>query len=309
MRVLVTAVGGDVAQSIISVIRKRLPEWEIIGSDMMCGHAGEYLVDEFLNSPEANDPNYGDWLNETLDKYSIDLLIPVSDAENLVVSRDGPWKCPVSQPNLEAILVGQDKLETSYFLSRIHLPGPVTFALTDEQPISMPCIVKPRSGRGSKNISVCDSNSDLAFLRLKNPSYIKQELLTPSTEEITCAVYRSKNDQIAVLALKRKLGGGSTVWAEVIHDDEIANHCQKIAEGLNLRGSINVQLIRTADGPRVFEINPRFSSTIAMRDEIGFTDLMWNIQESLEMGDVTFFSPPTGLAIFRVPTVQVVYLE
>ena len=31
----------------------------------------------------------------------------------------------------------------------------------------------------------------------------------------------------------------------------------------------------------VFEINPRFSSTVGMRHKVGFSDLIWSIQETV----------------------------
>jgi carbamoyl-phosphate synthase large subunit len=55
--------------------------------------------------------------------------------------------------------------------------------------------------------------------------------------------------------------------------------CVSIAIGLDLRGSMNVQMRLTDQGPRVFEINPRFSSTVLMRHRIGFTDVIWALNE------------------------------
>ena len=51
-----------------------------------------------------------------------------------------------------------------------------------------------------------------------------------------------------------------------------------IAEKSALEGAINVQLRVTDDGPSIFEINPRFSSTVMMRHLIGFSDLVWMIE-------------------------------
>ena len=53
----------------------------------------------------------------------------------------------------------------------------------------------------------------------------------------------------------------------------------EIADGLDLHGSINVQLRITEKGPMIFEINPRFSSTAYMRHKLGFTDVHWSIKE------------------------------
>lgn len=56
--------------------------------------------------------------------------------------------------------------------------------------------------------------------------------------------------------------------------------CEVIAQGLDLCGSMNIQLRLTENGPRVFEINPRFSSTVLMRHRMGYTDVLWAIDEA-----------------------------
>ena len=50
--------------------------------------------------------------------------------------------------------------------------------------------------------------------------------------------------------------------------------------GLDLRGRMNVQLRLTDNGLRVFEISPRFSSAVLMRHRLGYTDLLWAIEEA-----------------------------
>ena len=57
--------------------------------------------------------------------------------------------------------------------------------------------------------------------------------------------------------------------------------CKKIAVEFKLIGSMNIQLILTKAGPRIFEINPRFSSTVLMRHMLGFSDLVWSVNERL----------------------------
>ena len=56
-----------------------------------------------------------------------------------------------------------------------------------------------------------------------------------------------------------------------------------LADKINLDGSINVQLRLTKKGPVVFEINPRFSSTVLFRHMFGFKDLEWSIQDKLNI--------------------------
>lgn len=77
--------------------------------------------------------------------------------------------------------------------------------------------------------------------------------------------------------------GGFTGYGEVIEDKNIEDLLHKLAEKIDLVGSINVQLRLTDKGPVVFEINPRFSSTVRFRHLFGFKDLEWSIEDKLNL--------------------------
>ena len=81
-------------------------------------------------------------------------------------------------------------------------------------------------------------------------------------------------------------------------NEAINSMCKTIAEGLDLHGSMNIQLRITVNGPRVFEINPRFSSTTLMRHIVGFTDVLWVLDE-LEGKTVNFPTINEGSIIVR----------
>ena len=74
--------------------------------------------------------------------------------------------------------------------------------------------------------------------------------------------------------------------------------CEVIAKGLDLRGSMNIQLRLTDKGPRVFEINPRFSSTVLMRHRLGYTDVLWALDEA-EGKSISFPDIPLGRIMVR----------
>jgi carbamoyl-phosphate synthase large subunit len=105
-------------------------------------------------------------------------------------------------------------------------------------------------------------------------------MLEPADREVTCAVYRKRDGEVLSLLMLRRLTGGFTGWARIIDDEQTSQMCARIAVGLDLRGSMNVQLRLTDKGPRVFEINPRFSSTVLMRHRMGFSDVLWAIEEA-----------------------------
>ena len=108
-------------------------------------------------------------------------------------------------------------------------------------------------------------------------------------------MYRSKEGHIEFIQFDRLLVGGLTGWARVIKNKQVGNLLSVIAKGWNLEGSINVQLKITKKGPMIFEINPRFSSTVYMRHKLGFTDVIWSLKE--------FYDEPVKLTCAKIGSV------
>ena len=62
---------------------------------------------------------------------------------------------------------------------------------------------------------------------------------------------------------------------------------------------MNIQLRLTDDGPIVFEINPRLSSTLVFRDMLGFKDLEWWIQSKTKQKISSYNKPKAGTLFYR----------
>ena len=58
-----------------------------------------------------------------------------------------------------------------------------------------------------------------------------------------------------------------------VHDDGIAAACQRLATALGSRGPLNVQLRRDGEALLPFEVNPRFSGTVALRALAGVNEV------------------------------------
>jgi carbamoyl-phosphate synthase large subunit len=305
--VLITAIGGDIAQGIAAILRQSFSDWRLTGIDVHSRHSGSLFVDRFQEAPRASDPAYEDALKTIVNRDAIDLVIPMSEAELRLLSSKGHSEiggAGLLMASRLAIEVGADKLRTAQFLESIGVPAPWTeLAENFLSQKHLPCIFKPRRGAGSKAVFRCETAEEVAFYRQRHADAIVQELLLPGDQEVTCGVFRTGDGRTAVVQLLRTLTGGFTGWAQVIDDPEVFSQCLRLAEALDLRGSINVQLRITAKGPRVFEINPRFSSTVLMRHQMGFCDLIWSIQDL--MGEsIQFFSPHAGTTAVRLQGAQ-----
>ena len=284
MRILVTAVGGDIGQTIVRVLRRWDTVRYIAGTDLHENHVGKLRVDNFSIVPRADDPKYIDAILALCSRQKIDAVIPVNENEIVALSDASSASAEIEKMLIVARGIGIrscfDKHECHRFLESKGIPVPWT-VLSSVSPPEYPCILKKKKGSGSKGFAILRNEAEWKFFASREKDTIVQQYLLPDDEEYTCGVFRSRfSPEVRVVSLKRKLMGGLTGTAEVVVDREIHEYCAAIATALDLRGSINIQLRRTASGPRLLEINPRFSSTAGFRDATGFKDVVWSIQEA-----------------------------
>jgi carbamoyl-phosphate synthase large subunit len=308
--VFLTAIGGDIAQNIAKIIRSHFPDWLIVGSDIHERHGGALYVDKLVLAPRAVDQTYKVWIEEQIDRHDIDLIFPLSEAEIDFFYTDNDHSQNdelIVGASKEIIEIGRDKLDTANFIKSIGLSSPWTVSSDGIKSIpDFPCIYKPRKGQGSKNIFICKDKEDAGFYSKCGTEAVFQEYLLPEDKEVTCALYRFKDGKLAILQLLRCLVGGTTNWAKVIDNREIRKQCEAIADALQFFGPANVQLRLTDNGPRIFEINPRFSSTVLMRHELGFTDVVWALQEKMGVQPIKF-QPPVDQEIVKIQEVSLLH--
>jgi carbamoyl-phosphate synthase large subunit len=282
--ILVTGCGGDIGQSIGKILVESPQFHKIVGSDLTEDHAGKFIFDHVIILPRCDDPSYMEKLEAALDQFNIDLILPVSEAElryfNSLNINDNLFGRIIIMPNNKSMEIGFDKLATANFLKNNGLPYPKTTLVKDiKLPVDLPLILKSRSGSGSKNLFVLSEQKELKFYSEMFPEFVAQEFVGNSDVEYTCGLFASSNEEIRHISFKRKLIGGFSGFGVFEENEEIEQLLLKIAKALKLRGSINVQLRLTGRGPVVFEINPRFSSTVLFRHLMGFKDVLWSIED------------------------------
>lgn len=306
--VLITGIGGDISQGVATILRERRPDLRLIGVDTHAQHGGRLFVDHFALVPRAIEANYVQSIKAVVKEHGVGAVIPMSEPElgvTLPFSELIPGVKWITAGD-RVVKAGLDKLQTMRSLANIGVLVPWTLPVSKGRPISYPCIFKGRFGSGSRAVFTVVNDEDANYLVNRYPDAIFQEMLEPADREVTCAVYRRADGQVSSLLMLRRLTGGFTGWAKVIKHDEASRMCEVIAQGLDLRGSMNIQLRLTDRGPRVFEINPRFSSTVLMRHRIGFSDVLWALEEA-EGRYVNFPSIAEGQIMVRVQGAAVGY--
>ena len=250
----------------------------------------------------ADSKDYLNCLKKVIDEYSIDLLIPMSVAEIELFDQKNLMnelkEIPIIIANKKSMEIGHDKYKTYEFLKSNGFQYPWTSIVSEGPPKNTPCVIKSRTGSGSRSINTVYKDFVEFYIKTR-PDDIWQELLIPEDEEYTCGLYALKNGDIRTIVFKRRLGGGISVYGKTVINQEIENTLSILAKNLELRGSINVQLKLTNRGPVIFEINPRFSSTVVFRHLLGFKDLIWNIYEQKGIPLEEYVPPNEGTIFIR----------
>jgi carbamoyl-phosphate synthase large subunit len=306
MNVLVTGCGGDIGQSVGKILKEISFVNKIIGCDISIETPSKYIYDFVLLSVPCNDDGYLEDLNFKIKDNKIDLIIPISEKEIRYFSQKEIYRlngCHILLTNKTTTDVCFDKLQTVDFLRQNGFPYPKTYPLNNPIKIlcqiNLPIILKSRFGSGSKNIFLIDKHEELIFYKEKFGDYIVQEKIGGTSNEFTCGLFRSKAGIIRTLIVNRELSGGFTAFGRVEDHENINELLINVAERLNLVGSINVQLKYFDNTPYIFEINPRFSSTVRFRDLIGFRDLLWTIQDICEYKISDFVPVEVGTKFFK----------
>ena len=310
MKILVSGVAGDIGFGLGRILR----DWSLFdqlhGIDISQDHPGSLIFDFTAVAPRADNYAYIDWLIDYVKIHKINIFIPTSEVEILQVSRNiNAFKsiCKVLINDIRLIEKSLDKNETLNFLQKCGVDVPQHGIVEpNSRPARYPVIVKPRRGQGSKGLLKLSNEAQFCEI---GEGYVWQEYLEPNDEEYTCAVFVSKVFESRVLLLKRTLVGGYTGKATVVENMEITEYVRKIIESWNVCGAYNIQLRLTTDGPKLFEINPRISSTVVFRDKLGFEDFKWWVLDVLDMKIPDYRGVAVGTKIYRGNAEYIVYCQ
>jgi carbamoyl-phosphate synthase large subunit len=253
-----------------------------IGADAL----GLYWADRsYLVPPVRADPQgFLAALREIVDREKVRVVFPTPDPELqfLPAHRDAflaQRGCRImvnAQREMERF--GDKWLAHQWYLQQ-GLPAPRTArgdvpeeveALLAGTPF--PLVLKPRQGGGSRSLHLVRDAAELRKCLPVVPQPLLQERLVPDAEEYTAGTFRTGQGRVHVLVLRRQLKFGMTNKAEVVRDEGLEAFCRHVINRTGLEGANNIQFRRTAEGPKILEINPRFSGSTGIRAHFGFNE-------------------------------------
>lgn len=283
VNILVTSLGGDIGGNIVNILLKQENvKLFIVGTDIKKNIFSSDQIDKFYQIDKVDSLEFYKQLVRIIQKNSIKIILPVSEKEIIWFNKNRKLFASL---NVEIVINKHkivktffNKLKTSEQLKRIGVNTPKTHLFSKfKNKLAFPLILKSNYSVKTKDIYIINNQNQLNYLNIcienKN-DYIIQEYIGSIEDEYTTTVYRS-NEKFETITFKRELTGGMTSFATVSNEKVLVSYAKKIAEFYDLKGSINIQSRKIGNKFYIFEINPRFSSTVYIRDYYGFQDVLW----------------------------------
>ena len=279
---LVTGAAGDIGFNICRILREKYQNSKIVCTDVNPDVPYQKIGANFCLLPRADDENYLRSLVKLIEQYGIDYVIPTSEHELRYLTEIEEFLPTNVAPKIiwasrSVRMLGFDKLLTSKFLLDSGFANLSVSLNTDGLPDDYPCIYKSRFGAGGDAVFKVDNLLQAKLYQELYPDYIWQVYATEDHGEFTACLF-SDGSRIRSVIFQRTLSGGVSRTAKMVSNVDYITYIEDIGKKLEFTGSINMQFRIYDMVPHVFEINPRFSSTVKMRDMIGFKDVIWSIE-------------------------------
>ncbi len=294
--ILITAMGGDLGQSVAKALRLADFPLCIIGCDADKDSAAMLFCDTFVPLPKADTHDYIEQLSKVAKNNQCQLIIPCSEIEIYTLSRfiaeqhEGILPCPVICQPWEQLQIYLDKLACYKYLSKN--VSILDFAdAQDEKSVkkffevnTFPCVVKGRCSSGSRHIHIVKSQKEFDAAVAAVPMPLVQAYIDATYGEYSVGVF-AHNEIQKCIAFRRTIGVNGASWTAhtELNNLDILNYAHTLAQYINMQGSYNIQLRHGANGIGLLEINPRFSSLVAARAISSFNDGLWSVLKALNM--------------------------
>ncbi len=283
-RVLVSGASGIVGYGTLRSLRQSGQPCFLVGTSIYDDSVAPAFCDVFEQAPPTGAPGYLDWLLATLVRHRIDMLIPGIEIdlyhwiEHVPAIRATGALPLLNDPALVALC--KDKWAFYQHLRQAGLACAIDSALDPDfavlaQRFGLPFLLKPRRGFGSKGIvRIASQEQFMAQRDAVGPLLMAQPIVGDDAHEYTTSAFcDGRGGLFASMTLRRTLAHeGYTDKAEVTDTAPFMPTILQLCQLLRPIGPTNFQFRLGADGPKLLEINPRVSSSTAIRTAFGYNE-------------------------------------
>jgi carbamoyl-phosphate synthase large subunit len=271
---LVTGVGGAAGLSVLKALRTA--GLRAVAADCDARSAALDLGDASGVLPRADDPGFATDLAKLAVAHGVDVVIctVAEEMPALHMAAGGLADAGVAVwlPSSEAVEDCTDKARFAERLTAAGVPTPATVhvaeladGVTAASAVPGPWIVKPRFGRGSRDVYACDAPDELDWALRRVPDPLVQTRLSGREFTVDALVDPAGRFAGGVPRWRIEVKAGISTKGETFVDDRVLDGTEAVLAAVGLRGVACVQGFVTDDDQVVFvEANPRFSGGLSL---------------------------------------------
>jgi len=302
-RILISGLGGSLFPYLHTKLIEAGYDPHYVDSNPVLKYV--YPQFNFYPAPLVSDIQYRQFIIDLCMQKDIGVYVPLIDEElvNAVLLGKEMNGLKVLAPQTEFIQLCLDKFSLMKKLKESNISDiPTSKGDTFSSQIPFPVFAKPNTGRGSRGVKKITSQHQLdAYYILErfNPSEVILQPFIEGTEYTVSVLVNSKNQIISISPKRVIQKKGITISAVTENNILIDNLAAKITDTLKPKGPFNIQMFMAKDQtPFIFEINPRFSTTLVLSYEAGLDEISL-LLENYENDAVKVRAASEGIFLFR----------
>lgn len=244
---------------------------KIIAVDILETAPAMYFADKKYIIPRIGEEGYIDSIINICNTENIKLIVPTIDTELLILAEnrekiEKETTAKVLISDYDVINICRNKLNTQKFFEENHygVPKLINDNEIEKQNIQFPVFIKPINGSSSINTFKIDNIEQLKFFK----KYIKEPIIQELVEgvEFTVDVFCDFDSNPITIVPRQRIAtrSGEIIKGKIVKDRAIIDDVKKVIQTLRPIGQVTIQCIKTKDGIKYIEINPRFGGGAPM---------------------------------------------
>ncbi len=301
-KVLISALGGSLFPYAHNVLKD---DYELFYVDSNIDLIQLYPDLNFHHAPSVISEEYIPFIENLILFYNIEIYIPLIDEEILKAHyiKERKPDLLIVLPTLEfcTLCLNKDDLMKSLENTNISTIKSVSIDQFLLEPF-FPAIIKPICGRGSRGIQIINNLNELSAYFILN-TFLKDDIFIQeyiNGTEYTIGVLENNLNQILSINSRKIITKrGITIKAITETNDLINLLVLNISKQYKPCGPYNIQLMEQNGKLYVFEINPRFSTTLVMSLFAKINEIKLFIEYNNIQNNSPIIFPPEKLILHR----------
>ncbi len=287
--VIVPGAAGPAGINTIKSLKMSRFDGKIIATDSSQLSAGFFMASAHMVMPKVvEEEDYMAKLKQLINNYNVEVLMPSSGYDIQLYSK---YRKQIEELGARPVVSDIESIEICYdkMMTFQKLNGKFDLPLTTTNPDKInefPIIAKPRREKGGYEMMIIEDENDLRQVTSKFSNMIFQEYLPgiEYTVDVLCDL--NKNPLMSVPRIRLETKGGISIKGKVVHDPQIEQICNDVADSIGIRGPCCIQIKGSKDGTlKLVEVNPRMGggTIFATLAGVNFPALILDMIEEKEI--------------------------